>query len=197
MANSKVNKSSHKVNSRIILQSILAVALILGGFFLIFYSGRDRFVSNQRPVVSSQANDRVEVKKVEAKPYKLYIPKLHKILYISDGIIVNGRWMISDSGVSYLTTSALPGNRGNAVLYGHNLDNILGSLTQVADGDLVYVVMDSGNFYKYQIIERKEVKPNQVEILQNTTDSRVTIYTCSGFLDSARFVVVGKLVSSS
>jgi len=197
MANSKVNKPSHKVNSRIILQSIFAVALILGGFFLIFYSGRDRFASNQRPVVSSQANDGVEVKKVEAKPYKLYIPKLHKILYISDGIIVNGRWMISDSGVSYLTTSALPGNRGNAVLYGHNLDNILGSLTQVADGDLVYVVMDSGNFYKYQIIERKEVKPNQVEILQNTTDSRVTIYTCSGFLDSARFVVVGKLVSSS
>ena len=41
----------------------------------------------------------------------------------------------------------------------------------------------------------KEVKPNAVEILESADDSRLTIYTCSGFLDTARFVVVAKKAS--
>lgn len=210
MANQKSVPSKKKLNLHTVLQTLIAVVLILGGFFLIAYSGRDRLVgsssflrqdkqfthsqSSVQVVHSSQTPNDGQVQKLEAKPYKLYIPKLHKILYVSDGVIVDGRWIVSDSGVSYLTTSPLPGKVGNSVLYGHNLDSILGRLPSLSPDDLVYVVMDNGSFYKYKIFERKEVKPNAVEILKNSNDSRITIYTCSGFLDSARFVVVGKLV---
>lgn len=197
MAKQKSNFPQKKIISIRVLQSMLAVALIFGGFFLIFYSVRDRLTGLHKIVVGTSINSTGNIQKVEAKPYKLYIPKLHKILFISDGVIVNGRWMISDSGVSYLTTSMMPGKIGNAVLYGHNLDNLLGKLPSLVEGDLVYVVMDNGTFYKYQVFDRKQVKANQVEILKNSNDSRITIYTCSGFLDSARFVVVGRLVNGS
>ena len=36
------------------------------------------------------------------------------------------------------------------------------------------------------------VKAEVVEILSQTEDARLTIFTCSGFLDTARFVVVAK-----
>lgn len=128
------------------------------------------------------------------KPTKLYIPKLAKILYVSDGYVVDNRWTISETGVSYLTTSAIPGQIGNSVIYGHNRNEILGYLPQVAPGDLIYVVLTSGEFVKYQVAETRVIEPTQVEILNQSADSRLTIYTCSGFLDSARFIIMAKLV---
>ena len=81
-------------------------------------------------------------------------------------------------------------------LYGHNTKDVLGRLWKVQVGDIVEVTDSGGNTYKFEIFERKEVKPNTVDILESTQDSRLTIYTCSGFLDTARFVVAGKLVES-
>lgn len=184
-----------KKNFNSIFRPMLAVILIFGGFLLIFWAGRDKLVGSPQFIVRSSQNPNYsQAEIVEVKPYKLYIPKIHKTLLISDGVISNDRWMISDTGVSYLTTSPLPGKMGNAVLYGHNLDSILGKLPSLNEGDLVYVVMNDGTFYKYAIFERKQVEPDAVGILKNSGDFRITIYTCSGFLDSARYVVVGKLV---
>ncbi len=130
---------------------------------------------------------------VAAKPVRLYVPKMDRTLYISDGKVEGDRWEISATGVSYLTASAMPGQVGNSVIYGHNTVDALGGLWRVHEGDFVYVILDSGQFYKYQVFERREIDPSQVDILNQTLDARLTIYTCSGFLDSARFVVVSKL----
>ena len=134
---------------------------------------------------------------IEAKPTKLYIPRLSRILYISDGYVTGDRWTIAQTGVSFYPESALPGSVGNSVLYGHNTKEILGGLWRVQDEDFLYVVLANGDFVKYQVFEKKEVEPTQVEILDKSADSRLTIYTCSGFLDQARFVVVAKEVGKS
>lgn len=128
-----------------------------------------------------------------AKPTKLYIPRMAKVLSVSDGYVTGNRWTTSPIGVSYYTDSALPG-QGNTVLYGHNTRDILGGLWRVSNGDYIYVVLADGQFVKYQVLETKEIKPTQVEILNQSADSRLTIYTCSGFLDQARFAVVSKLI---
>ncbi|MBI3341892.1 sortase, partial [Candidatus Curtissbacteria bacterium] len=52
----------------------------------------------------------------------------------------------------------------------------------------------SGKIVKYQVSDEKEVTPESIDIINATTDSRLTVYTCSGFLDSARFVVIAKQV---
>ena len=166
-----------------------SILLILIGSAFLYLATADRFST------ANFQSKSVEATEAQVKPLKIFIPKLDKTLAISGGFVTNNRWTVSETGVSFLTTSAVPGNLGNAVLYGHNRDAILGKLWKVQSGDLVYVVLSDGSISKYQIFERKEVKPNEVEILGNVGDSRLTIYTCSGFLDSARFVVVGELVS--
>ena len=125
------------------------------------------------------------------------IPKLAKILVISDGYVIDNRWAISETGVSFLTTSALPGQVGNSVIYGHNRRDILGELPQITAGDPIYIVLGDGNFVKYEVFETREVKPTQVEILNQSSDSRLTIYTCIGFLDKARFVVVASKIEKT
>lgn len=169
--------------------SFLAIFLVLIGFGLVYASTNDYIQSNM--IQTKYAEQTVG----EVKAEKIYLPSMDRILDVTDGFVTDNRWTVSDSGVSHLTTSVTPGSTGNAVLYGHNREGVLGKLWKVQEDDLVYVVLSDGSISKYKIFERKEVKPNEVEILNNVGDSRLTLYTCSGFLDSARYVIVGELVS--
>src|SRR3989344_3261030 len=178
------------------ISQAFAIFLILAGAGLIFWSsfrqGYGLQTANQAQVQLSQE----EKDKEAPKPAKIYIPKLERTLDVSDGFIKDNRWTVSQTGVSYLINSGRLGEPGNVVLYGHNTKDVLGRLWKVQVGDIVEVTDSGGNTYKFEIFERKEVKPNTVDILESTQDSRLTIYTCSGFLDTARFVVAGKLVES-
>lgn len=157
--------------------------IILGSCAFVFASAKSVY-----PLNFGQKTQNIQ-QEIAAKPTKIYIPKLQRVLYISDGYQQENSWTISQTGVSFLTSSTIPGSQGNTVIYGHNTKDILGGLWRVQNGDVVYVVMEDGNFYKYQVFATKEITPNQVEILQKTQDNRLTIYTCSGTLDTARFVV--------
>lgn len=168
---------------------IFSLLFILLGAGLLLYASIQKVSWVTKPETLASPNPQEQVL---AKPTKVYIPRLSRVLYVSDGYVAGDRWAISETGVSYLTTSAVPGETGNAVIYGHNTQAILGGLWRVQDGDIIYVVLKSGDFVKYQVFERKEIEPTQVEILNQTSDSRLTIYTCSGFLDTARFVIVAK-----
>jgi len=164
------------------------VLLILFGAGLLLTASFDS-------VASSISYDKYAQRGVaEVKVEKIYIPALKRTLNVSDGFVTGNRWTVSGTGVSHLTSSALPGNPGNAILYGHNRDGILAKLWQVQKGDFIYVTLSDSSISKYIIFERKEIEPDGVEILDDVGDSRLTLYTCSGFLDSARYVVVGKLI---
>jgi len=167
--------------------------LIILGAALIVYPVANKALATITPTIKQQ----VISTNTSSKPAKLYIPKLTKILYISNGQVVGDRWAISETGVSYLVSSALPGQTGNSVIYGHNRNDILGYLPKVTSGDPVYVVLANGDYVKYEVAETKVIQPSQVEILNQSQDSRLTIYTWTGFLDTARFVVVAKKVASS
>lgn len=126
-------------------------------------------------------------------PIKIFIPKIGRFLIIENGKVVDNRWEVSEKGVSYLSSTPVPGQVGNTVMYGHNKDAILGRMQNLVAGDIIYILGKSGAIYKYTVFETKEITPQQVEILNQTQDRRLTIYTCSGFLDQARFVVVASL----
>lgn len=173
---------------RQILAPLLAITSIIAGGGLILFSS-----SSIWQLAPGKLNTH-EVLLPKNYPSKLYIPKLSKALDITDGQVQDNRWTVSATGVSYLTTSALPGEIGNSVIYGHNRRDILGGLPWLSVGDTIYITMQNGDLIKYEVFERKEILPTQVEILDNTLDSRLTIYTCSGFLDQSRFVVIAKKV---
>ena len=191
MANSKPHRKKRKkiFSLNKIIAYTLSLTLILSGSGLILFGGYNNWAISPPKIAP-------DTQKPITRPVKLYIPKLSKILTVSNGEFVDNRWIVSATGVSYLTSSAPIGANGNSVIYGHNLKNILGDLPTVEIEDKIYVTMDNGDIAKYEVFEKKEILPTQVEILNQSADSRLTIYTCSGFLDQSRFVVIAKLTSN-
>lgn len=116
--------------------------------------------------------------------YTISIPKLR----IKDATVAIGGEDLSDSLIQYPGT-ALPGKRGNAVIFGHsilpqfydpkNYLTIFSTLPTIEKGDEIDISYD-GIEYAYLIEDVFEVKPTDLEILvQNTSDSFVTLITCT------------------
>jgi len=196
MASSKRSgKKIQRVNLSPIFNLVISLLLIIfGAGFLIYPQLQKLDLSVASSKLASLQKESASAANLPARPFKLYIPKIAKILYVSDGYVVDNRWSISETGVSYLTSSAAPGQIGNSVIYGHNRNDILGYLPKVTTGDPIFVVLANGDYVKYEVAETKVIEPTQVEILDQTHDSRLTIYTCTGFLDTARFVVVAEQI---
>ena len=123
-------------------------------------------------------------------PQRIQIENLNINLPIEPSSIKNSKLEISSRGVSYLTSTPLPGQTGNSILYGHNYTNILGNLTKIKPGEIVRIYYTDGSFKDFEVSYTLEVSPKDSKVLENSTDTRITLYTCSGFLDTKRFVAV-------
>lgn len=98
-------------------------------------------------------------------------------------------WQISDARVTYLLGSARPGEAGNIILYGHNKREILGNIRALKGGEKITLTTEDGKAHIYFVKSVKEVEPTEVSLLNPTPKETLTMYTCSGFWDSKRFVV--------
>lgn len=127
---------------------------------------------------------------------RIVIPALNLDLEIFPASTTNNTWETTIQGVSHLSSSPIPGEKGNSILYGHNWINLLGNLTKIKLGDEIHII--SSNSEKKVFIAKyiNIVGPYDTEILINTDDRRITLYTCTGFLDSKRFVVTAFLKNS-
>lgn len=126
-------------------------------------------------------------------PLRLSIESLGLNLPIYSASVQEGKWALTKHGVSHLSTSPLPGELGNSVFYGHNWSNLLGNLGNAKPGDSINVWLSNGQVVEYRIHFINVVTPDQSHIYRNTPDYRLTLYTCTGFLDSKRLVVTAIL----
>lgn len=122
-------------------------------------------------------------------PVSIAIPSLRISLPVYPSTIENGKWQDTKDGVSFLTSSTAPGVGGNSIFYGHNWPSLLGNLTKIKPGDKIFVTLSEKGMQVYTVKYITVVTPDQTHILDTTSDSRLTLYTCTGFLDSKRFVV--------
>lgn len=138
-----------------------------------------------KPTVTGEAptNDR---------PQRIKIPSIGVDLPVIPAITNGHDWETTHTGVSYLATSPIPGEHGNSIFYGHNWESLLKNLPDVKPGDVITIQLDARRERKFKVEYTAVVRPDQTYIIGSTNDSRITIYTCTGFLDSKRFVVVAK-----
>ncbi|RJR15362.1 sortase [Candidatus Microgenomates bacterium] len=129
------------------------------------------------------------------EPLILQIPAAHISVPIQTTALTDNRWPTTTQGVTYLANSPLPGDRGNSIMYGHNWENILGDLTKVKPGDTISVSFNNALVKDFRVSYVQIVSPDQTHVLSPTSDSRLTIYTCTGFLDSKRLVVVSEPIA--
>lgn len=128
-------------------------------------------------------------------PERITISDLGIDLPVYKATIKNNVWPTTDIGASYLTSSPLPGEKGNSVIYGHNWESLFGKLRNAKAGQQV-VITYPDNTKKVFVIEYTSiVSPDEASILAPSKDSRITLYTCTGLFDSERFVAVAILKS--
>jgi sortase A len=134
--------------------------------------------------------------------YTISIPDLN----IDGAVVALGTEDLSQYLIQYPGTAS-PGKVGNTVIFGHsilpqyfdpkNYMSIFSTLYKLDVGSQIYVYY-GGLTYKYRVEELFEVKPNQLEILnQPQDDSYLSLVTCSppGHpLKPRRLVVRAKLV---
>ena len=110
-------------------------------------------------------------------------------LPIIPGRVVSGRWPVSPKGLIHLTDSPQPGDVGNSIIYGHNWPNLLGPLSRAVPGQIIKVTNAAGELRLFSITKVSIVSPDQTDLLAPTDSPVLTIYTCTGFLDTLRLVV--------
>jgi len=99
--------------------------------------------------------------------------------------------------------SKKPDVGGNTVLLAHRYASIGGNrastfynLPEMILGDKSYVLWD-GKVYEYEVYETFVVDPSHVEILENTDENILTMFTCTPLWTSKeRFVVRSKLIKT-
>ncbi len=110
----------------------------------------------------------------------------------TESVLWNGIWRLP-------MTSDNP-EEGNMVLSAHRFleqggPNSFFHLDKVAAGDTFTLYWD-GNEYTYKVREIKVVEPTEIEILHNTPNPQVTLFTCTPLWTSdQRLVVIGDLVN--
>lgn len=125
-------------------------------------------------------------------PVRLRLPSLSLDLAVIPAYKTDSRWPTTSRGISYLASSPLPGDIGNSIFYGHNWVHILGQLKNSQINDPLIIVYSDGRTKNFSVTEVKTVGPNATEILDPAAVPQITLYTCTGFLDTRRLVVIAR-----
>lgn len=162
------------------LFALIGILFIINAIFLI--KERNSAVSANNVVIDQNSET--------TQPITISIESLGLSLPISPAKPHNGKWPAEKDSVSYWVESPLPGEAGNSVIYGHNFPNLFGKLKNIKPNSIVTINFNNGDQRHFKVVQTITITPDQTHILEPTTDSRLTIYTCTGFLDSKRFVVI-------
>ena len=169
---------------------------LFSGLFLIsifigwrFYNAR--ILSFKTDNVSASAETQ------SSNPISISISSIGLTLPVEESAIVDGVWQISYQGASHLDKSADPGEGGNIVIYGHNKNLLFGPIRWLKEGDLIEITDESGTLYSYRVVKTVITTPDDIEYVLPKSEEILTLYTCTGFLDSKRLIVVAKRLDSS
>ena len=128
----------------------------------------------------------------ESQIARIKIDKVKMNLVVEPAIINNGVWPVSEKNASHWASSANPGENGNIVIYGHNKTSVFGPIRWLNVGDKIELTDKQGQTYEYKISETVTVKPEEIKYVEPTNTETLTLYTCTGWWDSQRYIVSAK-----
>lgn len=149
------------------------------------------------PVPADRA-DRIEAAATPPPGYavKLRIPSIKLVTDVQQaGIKLNAlgqpEWeTLPFVAAHYGDLTALVGGRGNAVIAGHVVTlsegNVFRFLYQVDLGEEVIVEDARGAERRFVVTEIRLVSPDDVSVMEQTPDRRLTLITCGGTFDPIR-----------
>ena len=182
----------------------LVVLVLLFGFF------NDRFIAPFITPSRSVSSTPILIDSntaVGPEP-KVIIPKINveiPVVYDEPSIQEDAIQAALERGVVHYATTPDPGQKGNAVIFGHSSNNLLNQgkykfafvlLNRLENGDTFYLNKD-GVRYAYRIFEKKIVSPTEIGVLGTTSKpDTATLITCDPPGTSTnRLVVIGEQIS--
>jgi len=128
------------------------------------------------------------------RPEFLEIPAIGLSTKVVEVTIEDDVWQVAEHAAGYHRGTARPGTVGNTVISGHKglSGAVFARLEEVNIGDLVYLTAGTHE-YRYQIVEKRSVWPNQVEVMAQTPIPVLTLITCTAY-DTQRLIVVARLL---
>lgn len=168
------------------LTFLLGLLLVL--FSLSWYVYQGQVLSfNTQPIPA-------QIQSVTRQPIAIRIifPKFDINQPVIESEIRNGVWEVNKEGASHLVGSANPGEKGNIIIYGHNLLSLFGKTLGTRVGQEIKIITKDSKFHTYVVTKIQTVNPGDVYVLNPTLDETITFYTCTGLLDTQRFVVTAK-----
>jgi len=103
------------------------------------------------------------------------------------------------TGPGHYPATPLPGQPGNAAIAGHRTTYgaPFNRLDELVAGDAILVTTAQGEF-RYEVESAQVVSPRQSEVLDPTSDSRLTLTTCHPKLSAAqRLIITAKLTTAA
>ncbi|MEI6222192.1 MAG: sortase [bacterium] len=142
------------------------------------------------------------------RDFFLYVPKLNiqvPIIPNVSGDDKPGYLKALENGVAHYAGTSLPGEVGRIFVFGHssyyrnlpgNYKSIFAPLNKLANGDLMYVYYQGGQF-TYSVIGKQIVAADDVSVLSQTSSKILTLQTCWPIGTSEkRLIVNGEQVNS-
>lgn len=126
-------------------------------------------------------------------PVRITIDALSIDAPISPVVVKDNKWPVTAKAASYLAASPIPGDKGNSIIYAHNWKNLFANLVDAQTGEEVIIEFADKTQKTFIITSTSIVTPDTSSILAKSNDTRITLYTCTGFLDTNRFVAVATL----
>lgn len=167
---------------------MILVGFILVGVFVGYRFHQARILSFwKNPSAIENLKERKGIIPVFIKSFPLGVN-----IKIKEASIINNVWQIFPDATSHLNTSARIGESGNIIIYGHNKNEVLGPIRWAKEGEKIELTGEDGKNYSYIVVKTDIVDPNNLEYILSKSEETLTIYTCTGFFDSKRFVVVAK-----
>ena len=169
--------------------------LVSGILLLLIYSGwrfhQIRILSfwGKENLVSEVSSERKGNLPIYIRSYPVGID-----IKVKEAIIAKGVWQVFSDSVSHLDFSGRIGEGKNIVIYGHNKDDVFGPIRYMKEGSEIELRDEKGEKFIYKVIKTDTVKPDNLDYVTPKNEEILTLYTCIGFFDSERFIVVAKRI---
>ncbi len=209
----ELRSHKHWHNAKLVIGTVLVFLLIFNSqwfisqFMFLFNRPKAQTIteSNQNNQSSQEKNNSTEAE-VVGPQNEIIIPKIGvtaPLVFINTANEPDVLLALRDGIVHYYGT-ALPGEIGNSVFFGHSSNDwwepgnykfVFVLLEKLTVGD-TYEIHYNSRKYVYRVTETKVVAPTDLSVLNQTSEPISTLITCTPPGTSwQRFVVVGKQIS--
>lgn len=181
-------------------KTVVPTALMLVGLVLLVYVAveygtmyrEQRRLADQWQQQNASPAPAASVQPVADGLTKVTIPKINLDAIVVEG---TGRKQLL-LGPGHMTDTPAPGEAGNSVITGHR-DTFFRHIYELNKGDDIQV-RRNGRLFTYEVTGKKVVEPEDLSVLKQSSDKRLTLITCypTYYIGPApeRLVVFSKMV---